>query len=357
MKDWAWAFRAAALGLGLLALAACAPAAPPAQPTAAPPPAQPTVGPQSATRLAQPVALKFGVTGIAWSKAPQFVGIEKKFFEAENINLEVVAASQSAGVCQQLLAKAVDLGDCSVSDMMQAIEAGGAPLVLVGTELVTTLNYGLMTKPEIKTWADLKDRTIIVGGPKDNTAYFVHAMARPNGLKDEDYQFQFAGSSSARFAALKSGAVDAAMLTDPFDAQAEGDGLRRLDDLLPRYVRADTYSGGGTVANRDWAKEHPNEIAAYTRAIQKAIAWIYMPANKDELFTIMQPKLNVSREAYDRTYQKTVLDNKMWATDPHNIESAVQGVADSLVDLGTLNPPVPRAAKYFDNSFADLATR
>jgi ABC-type nitrate/sulfonate/bicarbonate transport system substrate-binding protein len=182
-------------------------------------------------------------------------------------------------------------------------------------------------------------------------------MARPNGVKDEDYQFQFAGASSARFAALKSGAVDAAILTDPFDSQAEAEGYTRVTDLLPKYLTADNYAGGGAVALRDWAQAHPNEIASYSRAVRKAIAWIYDPANKDELFTIMQPKLNVSREAFDVTYKRTVIDTKMWSTDGLAKESAVQGVIDSLVDLGTLNPPAPPASKFFDNTYAELALR
>jgi NitT/TauT family transport system substrate-binding protein len=182
-------------------------------------------------------------------------------------------------------------------------------------------------------------------------------MARPNGLNDDDYQFQFAGASSARFAALKSGAVDATMLTDPFDGQAEAEGFVRLGDLLPRYLTADNYSGGGAVALRDWAQAHPNEIAAYVRGLDKAISWIYDPANKEELFTIMQPKLNVGREAFDRTYRRTIVETKMWSNDGIAKISAVQGVVNSLVELGTLNAPAPDASKYVDNTYAELAQR
>ena len=53
-----------------------------------------------------------------------------------------------------------------------------------------------------------------------------------------------AGASGARYAALKSGAVDGSILTDPFDAQATLEGYSRLDDLLPKYLKAETYAGG-----------------------------------------------------------------------------------------------------------------
>jgi ABC-type nitrate/sulfonate/bicarbonate transport system substrate-binding protein len=292
---------------------------------------------------------------VSWSTTPQIVAMEKGFFTAENLNLEMVVAGQSAAACQQLLARAVEIGQCSLNDLIQAVESGGAPLVSVSTEQVTALNYGIMAKPEIKSWADMKGKTIMVGGPKDNTVYYTRVMARPNGLKDDDYQFQYAGASSARYAALKSGAVDAAILTDPFDGQAEQDGYTRVDDLLPKYVTAANYSGGGAVVQREWVQSHPNEIAAYIRGFQRSVAWIYDPANKEELFNIMQPKVNVSREAFERTYQRTVVENKLWATNPLTVESAVQGVVNSLVDLEALSAPAPSATKYFDNSYAQLA--
>jgi ABC-type nitrate/sulfonate/bicarbonate transport system substrate-binding protein len=306
-------------------------------------------------KLASKTSLKYASTGLSWSNSPHVIAIEKKFFEAENLNVELVVAGQSAATCQQVLARAVELGQCSLNDHIQIVEQSGAPLVLVSGDIVTALPYGMMAKPGIKAWTDLKGKIVMVGGPKDNTVYYTRVMARPNGLKDEEYQFQFAGASSARFAALKSGAVDASILTDPFDAQAEADGYVRLGDLLPKYLTADNYSGGGAVALRDWAKDHANELASFSRALRKAIAWIYDPANKDELFAIMQPKLNVSREAFDRSYQKTIIDTRMWSTDGLSKASAVQGVVNSLVELGTLSPPAPDATKYFDNTYVELA--
>src|SRR5262249_40961506 len=134
---------------------------------------------------------------------------EKGFYAAENLNVETVLSGQSASSCQQVLAKAAEIGGCSISDMIQAVEASGAPLVQFMRSYDEPLSYSIMARPSIKTWADLKGKTIIVGGPQDNTVFFTRAMARPNGLKDDDYQFQYAGASAARFAALQSGAVDA----------------------------------------------------------------------------------------------------------------------------------------------------
>jgi hypothetical protein len=65
----------------------------------------------------------------------------------------------------------------------------------------------------------------------------------------------------------------------------------------------------------------------------------------------------VTREAFDRAYQKNVVENKSWFTTGNTIDSAVQGVVDSLVELGSLPAPAPKASKYYDNTYADLVTK
>src|SRR5438045_1599682 len=117
LRPWAVLLRTYALVLCLVSVA-CAP------------PATPAPTPSTATgKLTQMTPIKWASTGVSWTTTPQIIGIEKKFFEAENLSLEMVVAGQSAAACQQVLAKAVELGQCSLNDMIQAVEVGGAPLL------------------------------------------------------------------------------------------------------------------------------------------------------------------------------------------------------------------------------------
>jgi NitT/TauT family transport system substrate-binding protein len=334
-------------------LAACgnggSPASAPAATTA---PAAPAPTSAAAAAAAQPASspatLHYAVVGVSWASAPDIVAQEKGFYKAENLTVETVVAGQSASACQQVLAKAAEIGGCSISDQIQAVEAANAPLVQVFRAYAQPLNYRIMAKPEIKTWADLKGKVIMVGGPKDNTVYFTRAMARPNELKDEDYQFQFAGASSARFAALKAGAVDAAILTDPFDFNAQQEGFSTVDTLVPKYANGDNYGYSIHLVSREWAKDHGDEIVRYIRAYLTAIKWMYDPANKDEFFTVVGPKMNLDRPGFDRLYMKDIQDSKFWSVDGEITESGTLGVEKSLADLGVLSEPLPPPTKYYD---------
>ena len=65
-----------------------------------------------------------------------------------------------------MLARAAELGGCSLSDTMQTIEvSGGAPLVIVMQETTRPLHNGLIVRPDMTGDADIKGKTIMLGGP------------------------------------------------------------------------------------------------------------------------------------------------------------------------------------------------
>lgn len=326
-------------------IAACAPR------TGAPPPI--AEGPMS--DAPEPKKVTIGAVGNTLSDAAFFVAEAKGFFEAERLTIDRVIVGQSAGVCQNLVARAVDMGNCSLNDMVQAVEAGGAPLVAVMTQTYTSLDYGVNVKPGLSSWADLRGKTVIVGGPQDNTVFFFRTMARAAGLRDEEYDFQYAGSTPSRYAALKSGGVDAAILTDPFDFQAEQEGYPKLDSLVPKFLNVDTYAGVSTAARSDWAKEHADEVMRWIRAYTRAVAWMYDPPNKEEILTILGPVLNLNPESFEHIYQKNFVDGKLWSLDGRVTETGMQGVLKALAELGFLKEPLPPAGKFYDMTYVDRA--
>jgi ABC-type nitrate/sulfonate/bicarbonate transport system substrate-binding protein len=236
-----------------------------------------------------------------------------------------------------------------------AVEASDAPLIQYFTIDAEPLNQTVVAKPSIKSWSDLKGKTVIVGGPKDNTAYFFRIMARANGLKDSDYDFQYAGVSAARYSALRAGAVDAAIIVDPYDSQAVQAGYTKLDELVPKYANSKNYGYMTAAVNKNWAKDHPDELSRFIRADLNAVNWIYDPANKQELFALVGPKLNIDQDTFNRLYQKDVVDVPFWSKTGEITDSGVQGVLNSLVELGNLKQPTPPPSKYYDLTYLKLA--
>jgi ABC-type nitrate/sulfonate/bicarbonate transport system substrate-binding protein len=145
---------------------------------------------------------------------PLFIGIEKGFYTAENVKPDLVYIQSSAAVIQQLSAGSLDMSTSTgIVDPLRAIDQGAA-IALTRFE-VQVPPYALLAKPSIKSLQDLKGKIVSVGGPKDITRLYVDRMLAAQSLKAGDYDYHYAGATTARAQALLSGAVDAAILLPP----------------------------------------------------------------------------------------------------------------------------------------------
>src|SRR5712691_7735721 len=85
---------------------------------------------------------------------PVFIGINKGFFAANDIKIDLVFVQSSAAVIQQLTAGSLDVTiSTGLVDPIRAIEKG-APLAIVRFESQSP-PYALLAKPAIKSLRDL----------------------------------------------------------------------------------------------------------------------------------------------------------------------------------------------------------
>src|ERR1700761_7343651 len=156
-----------------------------------------------------------------------YVAVHKGFFAAEGLDLELNFGQSGAAVTQQLTGGSLDVAlSVGITDPIRAIEKG-APLALIRI-VGNAAPYVLIGKPELKSIADLKGKTISTGADNDITTVYFERMMTANGLKKGDYTTLPAGVAAARFAALKAGVVDAAVVLPPVNFQAGKAGLVTL---------------------------------------------------------------------------------------------------------------------------------
>ena len=122
---------------------------------------------------------------------------------------------------------------------------------------------------------------ISVGGAKDITRIYVDRMLAPNGLKSGDYDYVYAGATTARAQALFSGAVDAAILLPPSNFQLQNQGYNDLG-LTIEYAPELVFSG--TMANKAWAARSPDVLKRVLAAQSKSTEYFYDERNRAELF-------------------------------------------------------------------------
>ena len=240
-----------------------------------------------------------GVTGtptaLAW---PFYIAIEKGFFAAEDIAIERIYAPSSAAVILQATAGALDMTvEGAFVDVIRAIEKG-SPLAIVRI-LIQTPPYELLAKPSIKSLRELKGKTVSIGGTKDVTRIYLNRMLEPNGLKDSDVDLVFAGASSARLTALQSGAVDAAILTSPFNFIGTSAGFSVVGRTAD-YVT--DLPQNGTVVNLNWAATHRATIEKFLSALNRGVAWFRDDRNRDEAIKVLVETGKLKSEEVARSY-------------------------------------------------------
>jgi NitT/TauT family transport system substrate-binding protein len=214
---------------------------------------------------------------------PVYIGLTKGYYAAEDLKLDLIFIQSSAALVQQLTAGSLDLAlSTGLADPIRAIDRG-SPIAIVRIEMQAP-PYTLLAKPAIKRWADLKGKTISIGGPKDITRIYLERMAGPNGVKPADYDTVFAGATSARFSALTAGGVDAAILLPPYNFYAESAGFTNLGNTIDY---APELPFAGAVVGRAWATSHKTTLAKVLSVHNKSMAWFSDPANRAEAIKIM----------------------------------------------------------------------
>src|SRR5215469_13451249 len=237
---------------------------------------------------------------------PLHIAIKNGYFDEAGIKIDLVFAQSNASVIQQLAAGSYNVApSAGIVDPIRAIDKG-APVGLVRI-VIQAPPYALLAKPEIKRVEDLKGKTIIVGGAADITRLFNDRMMQQHGLKNGDYDYIFAGATSARFSALKSGAVDAALLTTPFNFYAESAGYNNLGftfDVLPDMPFA------GMAVNRPWAQANTDLLKRFLNAYNKGVAWFYDPSNREAAVKLQMDISKIDQDDVERAYS-FLHDNKL----------------------------------------------
>lgn len=278
---------------------------------------------------------------------PIFIGKTKKFFEAAGIQLNTVSASSTSAAIQQIAAGSGEMASGGITDPIRAIDNGaGVSLIRIHAQVPP---YTVWAKPGIKTFADLRKKTVILGGAKDITRIYFDRMVQPNGLKAGDYDMVFAGTTPSRFAALQSGAVDAAILLPPFSFRAEAAGFS-LIGRLGDYVKDMPFTG--YAVNTKWAKANKNTVVSFFKAYQKSVDWFRDPVNRSEAIAILISEAKVdpadATATYDFFASIDIFSQKGIVTSAA-ISALIKALADDKDLQGTADP-----ARFIDADIVQM---
>lgn len=287
------------LGLILTALAGCAkqPEQPSPAQTPATTPEEPT--PEPAEPEPKPL-VKIKEAGFKvlymW---PQFIADEKGFFAAEGLDFEWVEVDSGALGVASLLSGDVQFTDMGINDAAN-LRKEGKEFTLV-YQLVRRMTMDMVFRNEVADehnlsrdvpladrYKALKGLTIGITRPGAVTDVFARYYLQQAGLDpDKDATLVPVGGAGALAAALKTGQIDAYLLSPPSPHQLEQEGVGQIiiKSSAGDVPELANVPYACVTVTKEYAQQNPEVVRSYVRALQQSIAWA--TEHRDEALQIV----------------------------------------------------------------------
>jgi ABC-type nitrate/sulfonate/bicarbonate transport system substrate-binding protein len=250
--------------------------------------------------------IRVSVTNYNLSYLAAGVAVHKGFFKEEGLDVEVIRMNANVAM------SALIAGECDYTMIFASVIRAamrGIPLKVVAV-LIDSPPYAFIARPEVSSMKALRGKIVGIGVFGSSNDVMARLMLERSGLDpDKDTKLVAFGSDGARFAALKEGLVDAAIIAPPADSQARKLGLNvlaRANDLFKF-----PHIGLGTSGKK--FKDNPQEVTRVIKAFIRANRFIR--DNRQESINVLADWGKTQREdaaaAYDSTWQLFSPDGSM----------------------------------------------
>lgn len=231
------------------------------------------------------------------SVIPLYIAKGKGYFREEGLEPSMILASPNVGIAG-LVSNNFQFS-ASAGSASTAI-ARNLPLkvVLVNSFKPTFWIYG---RGNIKSPAQLKGKKLAVSSLGGLSHTLAKLALKKSGLDpDRDVVMIAAGTGETRLAALKSGAVDGAVLNAPgkFKAKKEG-----LNEVLFIGEKVDALSGG-VVTTVEMIQRRPETVQRFVAAAVKGLKFFL--SNRAESIMFTMKTMNIDNEMGKEVYEMSL---------------------------------------------------
>lgn len=308
------------------------------------------IGQAAAINGAEPKAINIGWTGgSAWTALPDRIASERGFFEKEGLRVRYIQFQGTNLMLSALMANELDY--VTILPFIAGAATRGLPVKIVGASTKSS-GYAIISRPEIDSVKALKGKRIAINTFGSSADFAIYQLLSRNGLDpNKDVTLQaIAGSPDARFAALVAGAVEATVVSSPFEYRAEQKGFKTLLSVKETAEFVRIPIAGLSTTQRKIDKE-PDEIVRVLRG-QRA-AMLFLQGQREIGVSLLEKLLQLDRSAAERFYSVY--------RDQYNPDLTVpDSVAEEWIAVGTFRAKEKISVKpqvVYDWTFAERARR
>jgi len=288
--------------------------------------------------------------------APQYVAINKGFFEEEGLKVTLVDGAGADKVMTAVLSGQAEIGFSGPEACIYVYNEGKEDYGVVFAQLTKRDGSFLVARepmPDFK-WEDVRNKYIIggrKGGVPEMTLEYVLKQNNIIPFKDVevDTSIQFALMGGA----FLSGQGDFVTLFEPVASSVEREGKG--------YIVASIGAESGEIpytayyAKKSYIEKNPDIIQAFTNALYKGQQWVENHSNKEVAEVLLESFPDTDLELLE-TVVARYKEQDTWNKTPVMKEEAFLRLQEVMKEAGELKEFAP-FDKVVDNKFAEKAIK
>lgn len=295
----------------------------------------------STNASAQLTKLNVGYVGINSDNVIAWIAKETGIFAKNGLDVQLIYFSGGTLATMALIAGETPIAQTAGPGIVNAVLNGSDAVVIAGG--VTTLDYWLLSRPEVKTAAQLKGGSVAISRFGSASDFIVRYALQRIGLTPvKDVAILQVGALPDRLAAMEANRVQATVLAPPAMYVAQKRGFNILADVAELGL---AYQATGIATTRKFIREHPDVVRKYIKSQVDAVH--RFKTDRETGLRVLAKYLGLKeKDILERTYEGASAENKL----PAKQYPTVEGIKTILEPLK--NDPKAKSVKPED--FVDM---
>ncbi len=292
------------------------------------------------------------------STLPLWLAMDKGIFAKHGLEVTLERTEGSVAQIQNMMAGKYQIATTSIDNIIAYTEGqGDVPIDNFDMIAFMGVHSGMntvVTRPEIKSYADIKGKPVVVDAFGTGYAFILFRILEKHGLQfKKDYSVVSIGGGGGRLTAMTEGKAVACVLGSPTDIEAEKEGYHLLGDAV---TELGNYQGSSYGVRRGWAKANEATMIAFIRAVVESYDRVF--ADKAEAIGVMKSRLKKLSDAEASDIYGALTGGKGGLNRKAAIN--IEGVKTVLSLRGQYATPQKTLTdphKYIDLSYYEKATK
>lgn len=292
-----------------------------------------------ADAYAQLTKLNVASSGISPTQIVPYLAQEAGIYSKNGLEVSVIRTRAEIAVMSLLN------GDTTIIDVAGPIiirsNLKGADGVFIAAGAVA-FNYWLMAAKEIRTAQDLKGKLLGVASLSGSAIVATRYALGKIGLNpDKDIKFIQIGGTPDRLIALRTGRIQATLLTPPTSLAAQKEGFNLLVDVVGLR-----FQDNAPATTRRFIKEHPDIVRKYVKSHVDAVH--LMKTNREMWIKVLSKHIKVDRDILEKSYDVSATE-ELFSRKQYPSLDAIKAALDQVGETEA------RAKVLTPESFIDVS--